>query len=138
MLGVLRQGPVWLNYTGHGSLTLLGDEGVLTVEDDGAWREPALAVAWTCLAAHFIHPLQDSMAEAWLRTSRGGAVAFLGPTGETASGEQEPFARAFYQAPMEAERLGDAWLAALQTGGSPDVMWGFVLLGDPALRLRRE
>jgi hypothetical protein len=129
LLEALNGGPVWLNYNGHGSLTLLGDEGVLTLEDGEAWREPALVVTWTCLAAHFIHPAQDSMAETWLRAPRGGAVAFLGPVGETTTGEQAPFARA------KGERLGDAWLAALQEGGSRDVMWGYVLLGDPALLL---
>ena len=46
--------------------------------------------------------------------------------------------RAFYQALVQGARLGDAWLAALQTGGPRDVTWGFVLLGDPALRLRQE
>ena len=153
-LEALSGGPVWLNYAGHGSLTLLGDEGLLTVEDGETWREPALVVAWTCLAAHFIHPTQASMAEVWLRSPRGGAVAFLGPVGETTTGEQEPFVEAFYRALLEKERLGDAWLAALrlcpstgsghrsgqalQENGSQDVAWGYVLLGDPALRLRLE
>jgi hypothetical protein len=137
-LDVLRHGPTWLNYIGHGSLTLLCDEGILTLEDGETWREPALVVAWTCLSAHFIHPVQVSMAEVWLSTPQGGAVAFLGPVGETTSGEQAPFARAFYQALAEGERLGDAWLAALQEGDSQDVTWGYVLLGDPALHLVHE
>jgi hypothetical protein len=138
LLLALNDGPAWLNYSGHGSLTLLCDEGVLTLEDGEAWHQPALVVAWTCLAAHFIHPTQDSMAEAWLRTPQGGAVAFLGPVGETTADEQAPFARAFYQSLAGGQRLGDAWLAALQQGGSREVMWGYVLLGDPALRLLGE
>jgi hypothetical protein len=135
LLGTLQQGPVWLNYTGHGSLTMLCDEGLLTLEDGENWGEPALVVAWTCLAAHYVHPTQDSMAEVWLRLPRGGAVAFLGPVGETTSAEQEPFLRAFYGALRDQERLGDAWLAALREGRSADVRWGYVLLGDPALHL---
>jgi len=135
LLAALNGGPVWLNYNGHGSLTLLGDEGVLTLEDGEVWREPALVVTWTCLAAHFIHPAQDSMAETWLRARGGGAVAFLGPVGETTTSEQEPFARAFYRALARGDRLGDAWLAALQGQGARDVRWGYTLLGDPALRL---
>ncbi len=78
------------------------------------------------------------MAETWMRAEEGGAVAFLGPVGETITSEQEPFARAFYRALPEVERIGDAWLVALQEGGSPDVAWGYVLLGDPALRSRWE
>lgn len=132
-LEALGRGPAWLNYVGHGSLTLVCDEGILALEDGESWREPALVVAWTCLAAHFIHPQQDSMAEAWLRVDEGGAVAFLGPVGETTTSEQAFFMPAFYRALAEGQRVGDAWLAALQSGGARDVMWGYVLLGDPAL-----
>jgi hypothetical protein len=138
LLEALRQGPAWLNYTGHGSLTILCDEGLLTLEDGESWRDPALVVAWTCLAAHYIHPTQDSMAEVWMRVPRGGAVAFLGPVGETTSREQEPFLVAFYSALGRQARLGDAWLTALREGRSADVRWGYVLLGDPALRLNLE
>jgi hypothetical protein len=137
-LVAMKEGPIWLNYTGHGSLTILCDEGVLTIEDGEAWGEPALVTAWTCLAAHFVHPAQDSIGEAWMRAPRSGAVAFLGPTGETTTGEQRPFIQAFYAALKEGNRLGDAWVAALQVGGSQDVAWGYTLLGDPALRVLRE
>lgn len=137
-LAALNQGPTWLNYTGHGSLTILCDEGILTIEDGESWGDPALVVAWTCLAAHFVHPAQDSIGEAWIRTPRSGAVAFLGPVGETTTGEQKPFIQAFYTALKEEERLGDGWLAALQAGGPQDVAWGYTLLGDPALRVGQK
>lgn len=135
-LAALKQGPTWLNYTGHGSLTILCDEGVLTIEDGESWGAPALVTAWTCLAAHFIHPAQDSIGETWIRAPRSGAVAFLGPVGETTTAEQRPFIQAFYAAFEEDDRLGDAWVAALQAGGSQDVAWGYTLLGDPALRIQ--
>jgi hypothetical protein len=137
-LAVLKQGPTWLNYTGHGSLTILCDEGVLTIEDGESWGEPALVTAWTCLAAHFVHPAQDSIGEAWIRAPRSGAVAFLGPVGETTTSEQKPFIQAFYTALKEDDRLGDAWVAALQAGGSQDVALGYILLGDPALRVHQK
>jgi hypothetical protein len=135
-LAALKQGPTWLNYTGHGSLTILCDEGVLTIEDGESWGAPALVTAWTCLAAHFIHPAQDSIGEVWIRAPRSGAVAFLGPVGETTTDEQRPFIQAFYTALNEEERLGKAWVTALQAGGSRDVARGYILLGDPALRIR--
>ena len=135
VLDTLRQGPTWVSFSGHGSLTQLCDEGLLTWEDGGAWREPAVVVAWTCLAGHFAHPAQASMGEVWLREPRGGVVAFLGPVGETTTGEQRPFAEAFYETLPDSERLGDAWLAALQAGDAPDVEVGYLILGDPALLL---
>jgi hypothetical protein len=136
LMEALEMGPTWLHFSGHGSLTRLCDEGLLTVDDAAVWREPGLIVAWTCLAAHFVHPTQPSMAEAWLRSERGRVVAFLGPVGETTARQQAPLVESFYQAIPENERLGDAWLAALRAGNGPDVAWGFVLLGDPALRLQ--
>ena len=135
LLAALGDGRAWVNYAGHGSLTMLSDDGLLTLEDGKRWRDPVLVVAWTCLAAHYAHPTQASMAEVWLRRPRGGAVAFLGPAGKTTSSEQMPILTAFYSALGEQERLGDAWLAALREEGSNDVRWGYVLLGDPALRL---
>ena len=65
-------------------------------------------------------------------------MAFLGPVGETTTAQQEALAWPFYEALSQGARLGDAWLAALQAGGPPDVAWGFVLLGDPALRLTQD
>jgi hypothetical protein len=135
-LEALGGGPVWLNYFGHGSLTGFGDERILEAKDSSKWREPALVAAWSCLAAHFIHPAQESMAEAWLR-SPGGAVAFIGPVGETPLAAQMPFALAFYRAILQGKRLGDAWLEALKSGNSQDVAFGYVLLGDPALRVAK-
>jgi hypothetical protein len=82
-----------------------------------------------------VHPAAESLGESWLRARRGGAAAFLGPVGETTVEEQVGFARAFYRALAGGDRLGDAWLAALQAGGSRDVAWGYVLLGDPAAGL---
>jgi hypothetical protein len=137
-LAALKQGPTWLNYTGHGSLTILCDEGVLTIDDGKSWGEPALVTAWTCLAAYFVHPAQDSIGEAWVRAPHSGAVAFLGPASETTTSEQRPFIQAFYTALKEDDRLGDAWIAALQAGGSQDVALGYILLGDPALRVRQK
>ena len=95
-------------------------------------------VAWTCLAGHFIHPEQTSIGEAWMRLPRGGVAAFLGPVGETTTSEQLPFAMTFYAALRDEGRLGDAWLAAIQQQGSEDVMWGYTILGDPALQLYQE
>ncbi|MGC9357089.1 MAG: C25 family cysteine peptidase [Anaerolineae bacterium] len=139
LLGALDAAPCLLNYNGHGSLVQLGDEAVIKWDEGATWSQPTVVVAWTCLAAHFTHSRQISMAEAWLRVPEGGAVAFLGPVGETTTFEQRPFIEAFYEALPSKPRLGDAWLQALQLdGGSADVRWGFVILGDPALQVTVE
>lgn len=137
LLEALNRGPTWFNYTGHGSLTRLCDEEILTINDGENWKQPSVVVAWTCLAGHFAHPTQASIAEAWMQTAGGGAVAFLGPVGETTTFEQRPAAQAFYAALPQQRRIGDAWLKAIQTEtGAPDVRWGFLVLGDPALDVK--
>ncbi len=95
-----------------------------------------MVIAWTCLAGHFAHPTQASLAEAWMQTPGGGAVAFLGPVGETTIFEQRPAAQVFYRALARQPRLGDAWLQVLQDkNNAADVRWGFLILGDPALHV---
>lgn len=135
ILDRVEREPTWLNYVGHGSLTLWGDEKLLQREDE--WAEPATVTIWACLSAYFVHPSQDSMAEVWLRADQGGAVAFLGPTGETYLVQQHPLAETFYQAVQSGQSLGDALLAAWQQAGEAqqDAVRSFLLLGDPALRL---
>lgn len=134
LLERLNAAPSWVTYCGHGSLTQLSKEELLTFKD--GWTQPAVFVSWTCLSAYFVHPQQEGLGEVWLRQPQGGVVAFLGPTGETTSGEQRPYAEAFYRALATMPRVGDAWVEALRQGGSEDARWSFVLLGDPALRVR--
>ena len=135
LLSDLDRQPLWLNYVGHGSLMLWGDEKVFQRED--RWAEPAVVTVWACLSAYFIHPEQDSMAEAWLRAEKGGAVSFLGPTGETYLTQQHPLARVFYREVQAGQAIGDALLTAWQEAGpeQEDAVRSFLLLGDPALRL---
>jgi len=135
VLRQLERDSTWLNYVGHGSLALWGHEKVLLREDE--WQEPAVVTAWACLSGYFVHPEVESLAEVWLRSPEGGAVAFVGPTGETYLSQQEPFAQAFYQEVQAGGTIGEALLAAWQTSGSEvqDVVRSYLLLGDPALRL---
>jgi hypothetical protein len=135
VLGQLEQQGIWLNYVGHGSLALWGDERVLQRDDE--WQVPAVVTAWACLSGYFVHPKEDSLAEVWLRSPEGGAVAFVGPTGETYLSQQEPFAQTFYQEVQRGGTIGEALLAAWRSSDRTvqDVVRSYLLLGDPALRL---
>lgn len=135
VLAGLEDPGMWLNYIGHGSLVLWGDEKVMLRDD--RWPEPAVVTVWACLSAYFVHPKEDSLAEVWLSAPQGGAVAFVGPTGETFLSQQRPIAMTFYQEIQAGQRIGDAllagWLAA--DDFARDAAHSFLLLGDPALRL---
>ncbi|HNT74048.1 MAG TPA: C25 family cysteine peptidase [Anaerolineae bacterium] len=134
LLSWLKDGPGMLVYTGHGSLPMLGDEKLLTLEDAGAWNGPTVIAAWTCLCAGFAHPTYTGLGEAWLRDRRG-AVAIVGPTGETTTAEQQAMALAFQTAVAEGAPLGDALLAGWRAATSEDARVSFLLLGDPTLRV---
>jgi hypothetical protein len=138
LLAQLARENTWLNYVGHGSLALWGDEKLLQRQD--TWPQPALVTVWACLSAYFVHPEQDSLAETWLRAPQGGAVAFVGPTGETYVYEQTPLAKIFYDQIRAGKPVGDALLAAWREGGDADsdAVRSYLLLGDPALRLSPE
>ena len=133
VLAWLRGGPGTLVYAGHGSLQLLGDEKLLTVDDGESWSELTIAASWSCLCASFAHPTYRSLAEALLLGPQG-VVAFVGPTGETTSSEQASMALEFQRAIAEGQTIGDALLKAWHAATSENVQKGFLLLGDPALR----
>jgi hypothetical protein len=133
LLRWLRAAPGILVYSGHGSLPVLGDEKFLTVDDAGAWNGPTVVAAWTCLSANFTHPTQMGLSEAWLRDPEG-AVAFVGPTAESTTGDQSAMTLAFQRALVDGARIGDALLAGWHASQSKDAEISFVLLGDPALR----
>jgi hypothetical protein len=134
LLAELDDRPLWLNYVGHGSLIVWGDEQILRRED--RWSKAAVITAWGCLSAYFVHPKEVSLAEMWLRDPRGGAVAFVGPTGGTNVYHQQYLAKPFYAEIEAGGTLGDALLSAWAAAGSTveDAARGYLLLGDPALR----
>jgi hypothetical protein len=144
VLAALEGGVAVANYVGHGSLSVWGDEKVLTAEDaaqlDNGPRLPLL-VTYSCLNGFFQHPEAVSLAEAMLRQPGGGIVAALVPSGRTFTVHQQPLMDDFYRtlfSQPESARLGDALLhaqRALPAGpGYDEVLLTFNLLGDPGLR----
>jgi hypothetical protein len=133
LFGWLGDGPGTLVYSGHGSLQLLGDEKLLTVEDGQNWQQPTVVATWSCLCAAFAHPTHQSLGEALILAPKG-VVAFVGPTGETTTSEQMAMAVAFQMALADGETVGDALLRGWRASTSGNSRHGFLLLGDPALR----
>jgi hypothetical protein len=152
VLDAFSSGIGLMGYTGHGSVTLWAQEGILTVEDvrglRNADRLPIVFTA-TCLSGFFVHPSTVSLGEALVRSPQGGAVAALVPSGAALLEDQRHLSRALADAlalPSTAEsddvRLGDAVLEAqsalpAQSAGLQEVLMTFNLLGDPAMPLRR-
>lgn len=143
--GALNEGVLLASYAGHGLSSLWADEQIFRKADiaqiDNAATYAVLAV-FNCLNAVFADPFASSMGEELVLGENTGTIAMWGPTGFTMPNIQHAVGDAFYRAILEdgVVRLGDATRAAFAAAaGDPglvDVVHTWVLLGDPALRLK--
>ncbi len=143
LISILNQGVGILNYVGHGSVRVWGDERVFEAEDAAVLNnglQLPIFTTFTCLNGYFNHPVDDALAETLLWADQGGIVAAIAPSGRSTTSQQLPLADAFFQALLtgETQTLGEALQHAKIAGaGDPnlaEVIHTFNLLGDPALR----
>ena len=95
-------------------------------------------VMMTCLNGYFHDAALDSLAESLIKAERGGAVAVWASSGMTSPGGQALMNQEFYLQLFRNRgvTLGDAIRAAKATVISSDIRRTWILLGDPAMRLR--
>ncbi len=142
----LEQGVLIFNYIGHGSLTWLSKQKLYDVADidnlDNVDKLPFVILA-TCLSGFFHHHDQQSVAETFLLTKNGG-IACLAPTGFAGLKQSEKFLQHFYRLLNMHEdwSIGRLIIETKRQGiaaGDLDLDDTnlFVLLGDPAIPLKR-
>ncbi len=147
VIEAFNRGVALVNYIGHGSLDVWGEEQALTVKNaadlKNGDRLPILT-AYTCLNGFFHHPQATSLAEALLWQQDGGIVGAVVPSGRSLTSQQAPLAQAFYTVLFspDVSTLGEALQRAQETilphGTTPlEVIETFNLLGDPALRFAK-
>ncbi len=141
LLAGFGNGLAFIDYLGHGAQDRLSAGGLLTNDDvagltNGA-RLPVLT-AMTCTINRFAVPGAPSLGELLVNSAAGGAGAVWGPSGLSAHGDARLLATRFYHS--TDARLGDRLLRAIAEyrtlGGDPALPPVYVLLGDPALRLK--
>lgn len=145
IVSALNQGVGIINYIGHGSIQVWGDEGVFDAEDAdiliNGQRLP-IFTTFTCLNGYFNHPEVNALAETLMWAEDGGVVAAVAPSGRSLTSQQRPLAAVFFQSLFngDAQTLGEALLlskvAAADDVGLRDVIHTFNLLGDPALHFQ--
>ena len=144
-VAAIKSGVSLVHYVGHGNPYSLAREGLLTVDDvKGALDGPVSPVltAMSCQTNEYYIPGFETLGEALVVRQGGGAMATWAPTGLSDNGEAAKLDRAFIQAAFAGSRprLGDATTGALKSyaagGGQRTMLDLYVLLGDPALRLR--
>ena len=137
---VLRNEPLATHYFGHAGPELWADEALLTVSDVATldMDAPTVLFVWSCEAGWYQNLFGPSINEALLLVPGKGAMAAFGPAGAThPEQQQELFSRVYAPWLFGGVPLGEAIrrakIDALAAGGSPAVIEGWNLLGDPAL-----
>lgn len=144
LLAALGAGAQTTHFFGHAGPSQWADEGLLTAADAASLAgngKPTVLFTWACEAQWFLNNT-PTVSEAMLSTPNGGAVAATGPLGISDPARQRFFADKVYAKVLAGKTLGEALrlakLEALaQDPGLAPVVEGWVLFGDPALRLPR-
>jgi len=145
IVDALNQGPMIVNYYGHGSVRVWTGAGLLNSDLASALTNTnrlSVYVMMTCLNGYASDANVDSLAEATLKAPNGGAVAVWASSGFTNPQPQFELNMEFYrqlfggQGVSQGMRLGDAARNAKAATADLDVRRTWILLGDPAMRLR--
>jgi photosystem II stability/assembly factor-like uncharacterized protein len=138
----INRGQKIVNYTGHGSVDLWS--GNLLTSQDAAElsngdRLP-LFVMMTCLNGYFHDAALDSLAEALMKTERGGAIAVWTSSGMTAPDGQAMINRQMYRLIFDTNsrpmRLGEVTQRSKQATSDRDIRRSWILFGDPTMKLK--
>jgi len=137
----LNAGQLLVNYLGHGSVEVWSGDSLLNDDSAAALTNaPRLPVVLTfdCLNGFFHDVYTQSLSEALLLNSQGGAVAVVASSALTDAQPQAQLDRKLVQALFQngGTTLGDAVVQAKAAIKVKDVRRTYLLFGDPLLRLK--
>ena len=141
IVDALDEGPMIVNYYGHGSVRVWTGAGLLDSDLAGNLTNTnrlSLYVMMTCLNGYTHDAFVDSLGEAVLKAHNGGAVAVWASSGFTESQPQFEMNSEFYRLLFgdQSLRLGEAARRAKGAISDQDVRRTWMLFGDPAMRMR--
>ncbi|MEM7391168.1 MAG: C25 family cysteine peptidase, partial [Verrucomicrobiota bacterium] len=145
LLAGIDSGAKLVNYVGHGGLTTMANEGLLTSADVAGLNNPdklPMMTAMTCIIGRFSVPGFDSVGEDLVNRSNGGAIAVWAPTGLSLNHNATRLNRAFvgYLFSEDEPVLGDGVRQAMQLYSTSEhgsfMLQIYTILGDPALKLK--
>jgi hypothetical protein len=140
LIGTINQGPLLVNYFGHGSVEIWNG-GILSwgVADAliNGWRLPFF-INMTCFNGMFHDVYTESISEALLKAEEGGAVAVWASSGLTEPEAQAVLNRELIRILFNGESitLGEAVKRAKAATPDPDVRRTWIFFGDPTTRLK--
>lgn len=142
LLEQLDQGTLILNYTGHGGVNGLTNEQVFTVNHINSlsnWNSLTFFITATCEFSRFDNPSLHSAGEQLLLNPAGGAIGLMTTTRLAFAHSnfginQRVYASLFAPGKQQIRRLGD--VMRMSKNPTSSYVYNFVLLGNPALRLK--
>ena len=141
LFSMWQEGLGWLSYLGHGGLDRIATEGLLTSQDVaalGAMQSSPMVLGWTCNMLRFDIPGFFSLGEQLL--TEGSSAGVFSATGWSNHLDTDALRTAFTEAVFasDVETIGEAMIRAHQVAGDAPLALHrvYMLLGDPALRLR--
>jgi hypothetical protein len=140
LLRRLNQGPLLVNYVGHGTLEFW--RGDIFGSDDAEILTNGLrlpfVIAMTCLNGFFQDVYYETLAESLLKAKDGGAVAVWTSSGLTDPDRQAVMNKEMIRLLFDGQGLtiGEAVMKAKAATYDQDVRKTWILFGDPATRIR--
>ncbi|MFN0278229.1 MAG: C25 family cysteine peptidase [Pyrinomonadaceae bacterium] len=140
LLDSINSGRYFVNWSGHGSTGFWSSPDFFSKDDMPLLtnvNNQSIFVMLTCLNGFFLRPQTDSLGEALLKAD-GGAVVTWSSTTLTTPDYQMTMGLPFYReiGLGNIKRMGDLVITAKSTVINSDVGYSWVLLGDPALKVR--
>ncbi|MCY7377500.1 MAG: C25 family cysteine peptidase [Pyrinomonadaceae bacterium] len=141
LMAALNTGKYLVNYSGHGNAGVWATGGFFGNTQAAQLTNAdrlSIFTMLTCLNGYFIQPT-DSLSEVLMKNPNGGAVAAWASSGLTTPDIQEIMGLRFYNqvGAGNITRIGDLIKDAKTTiDFGRDVRLSWVLLGDPAMKVR--
>jgi hypothetical protein len=136
----INQGALLVNFIGHGSVESWRGS-LLTLEDAdnlvNGLRLPFF-INMTCLNGFFQNPYGETLAEALIKASGGGAIAIWSSSGLTEPDKQAIMNKELIRLLFNGQSLtlGEATAKAKVSVSDQDIRRTWILFGDPTTRLR--
>ena len=144
LLGGINEGPLLVNYVGHGSMGIWRGDLLTSADAEALTNGTGVPffINMTCLNGYFQAPYTDSLGGALIKRPLGGAVGVWTSSGLTVRQEQALMNRELIRllfsntAGEESLRLGEAPMRAKAATLDQDVRKTWILFGDPTMRLK--
>ena len=142
LMAGINDGAALTSFVGHSGPTRWTYKGLFSTADVPLLTNegrPTVAVQWGCWNTYYVNPTSESLATMMLLTPGKGAAAMLGATTLTRDVAENALGRLLLPLVVQpGVTLGDAVVRAKRElgrtqPGMADVLYGWNLLGDPAL-----